>query len=150
VPIFGGLEEAALEKILGRMREVTLAPGAPACGEGESGRQMYLVRDGEVEVARTTQAGTRVPIVRLGVGDCFGEMTLIEMQPRSATVSATRPTLLYALGKADLFALYQEDLHAYVLLLQNICRELARRLRKADSRIAELLEAAASLSAQNR
>jgi CRP-like cAMP-binding protein len=69
-------------------------------------------------------------------------MTLIEMKNRSATVSATRPTRLYGLSKADLFKLYREDVHTYVLLLQNICRELARRLRKADGRIAELLEAA--------
>jgi CRP-like cAMP-binding protein len=124
------------------MREVDLPTGADACREDETGRNMFVVREGEVEVSRTTADGSRVPIVRLGAGDCFGEMTLIEMKNRSATVSATQPTRLYGLSKADLFQLYREDVHTYVLLLQNICRELARRLRSADGRIAELLEAA--------
>jgi CRP/FNR family cyclic AMP-dependent transcriptional regulator len=140
VPVFGGLDDGALDRVLGMVKEKDLAPGDEACGEGENGgRNMYVVRDGEVEVCRTTPDGTRVQIERLGLGACFGEMTLIEMQARSATVSALRPTRLYGLGKADLHRLYQEDLHAYVLILQNICRELARRLRRADGRIAELL-----------
>lgn len=138
VPIFGGLEGTALERILGMAREVPLAPGDSACAEGEGGRNMFVVREGQVEVARTTPSGDRIPMVQLGAGDFFGEMTLIEMQPRSATVTALVPTRLLALGKADLYKLYQEDLHTYVLLLQNICRELARRLRKADTRIADL------------
>jgi CRP/FNR family cyclic AMP-dependent transcriptional regulator len=144
VPIFGGLEEAPLERLLGMFREVDLPVGEEACGEGENGRNMFVVREGEVEVVLTTAHGERVPIVRLGAGDCFGEMTLIEMQGRSATVAATKPTRLYGLSKANLFQLYREDVHTYVLLLQNICRELARRLRKADGRIAELLEAESS------
>jgi CRP/FNR family cyclic AMP-dependent transcriptional regulator len=142
VPIFGGLEEAPLDRLLGMMRPVELPTGADACREDETGRNLFVVREGEVEVSRTTAQGARVPIVRLGRGDCFGEMTLIEMKNRSATVSATQPTRLYGLSKADLFQLYREDVHTYVLLLQNICRELARRLRTADSRIAELMEEA--------
>jgi CRP/FNR family cyclic AMP-dependent transcriptional regulator len=140
VPIFGGLEDGPLDRILSLAHEVPLATGVAACAEGDAGRNMYVVREGQVEVLRTTASGAQVAMGELGVGDCFGEMTLIEMQPRSASVVATVPTRLLALGKADLFKLYQEDVHTYVLLLQNICRELARRLRKADMRIATLIE----------
>jgi len=81
--------------------------------------------------------------VRLGPGEFFGEMTLIEIQPRAATVVVTEPATLYSMTNRDLYALYLEDKNAYVLVLQNICRQLARRLRLADARIAELLGAAA-------
>src|SRR5215813_5645232 len=69
----------------------------------------------------------------------FGEMSLIEIQPRSATVRVVEPALLYSMTNRDLYSLYGQDLSGYILLLQNICRQLARRLRKSDSRLSELL-----------
>ena len=71
-------------------------------------------------------------------GDFFGEMTLIEMQNRSATVVAESPTVLYELTAQNLYACYKADIHAYVMMMQNINRELCRRLRRADNRIAKL------------
>ena len=66
-------------------------------------------------------------------------MTLIEMQNRSATVTAEGPTVLYELTARNLYTFYKEDIHAYVIVMHNINRELCRRLRRADNRIAELL-----------
>ena len=139
-PVFGGLEGPTLDRLMAMMDEQRLPNGATVCSEGEQGRTMYVVRAGEVEICRTSSAGNRVPIVRLGVGDCFGEMTLVDVQPRSATVVVTKPAEVLLLTKADLHQLYREDGPAYVILLQNICRELARRLRKADGRIADFLD----------
>jgi CRP-like cAMP-binding protein len=99
---------------------------------------MYVVASGEVEIRRTNGL-VQVPIARLGRGEFFGEMTLVEIQPRSATVVVTEPATLYAMTNSDLYTLYLEDQNAYILVLQNICRQLARRLRKADGRICELL-----------
>jgi CRP-like cAMP-binding protein len=124
--------------------EHSFARGAIVCSEGEQGRSMYVVVSGEVEVYRANSRGEQVPIVRLGPGEFFGEMTLVEIQPRSATVVVTEPSRLYTLTKKDLYTLYLEDLNAYILVLQNICRQLSRRLRKADGRICELFPSPAS------
>ena len=82
--------------------------------------------------------GTHFDWPALRSGDFFGEMTLIAMQGRSATVEAESPAALYELTARNLYAFYKADIHAYVLVLQNINRELCRRLRRADRRIAEL------------
>ncbi len=100
---------------------------------------MFVVASGEVEIRRANSQGVQVPIVRLGPGEFFGEMTLVEIQPRSATVVVTEPATLHSMTGKDLYTLYLEDQQAYILVLQNICRQLARRLRKADGRICELL-----------
>ena len=100
-----------------------------------------LLRDGEVEVSRRSDTGHKVPIVRLGSGETFGEMTLVELQPRSGTVVARKKARTYSLTNMDLYNLYREDNYAYVIILQNICRMLSRRLRKADSRIVEFIDA---------
>src|ERR1700738_5049398 len=58
-------------------------------------------------------------------------MTLIEMQNRSAPVVAESPTVLYELTARKLYTYYKADIHAYVMVMQNINRELCRRLRRA-------------------
>jgi CRP/FNR family cyclic AMP-dependent transcriptional regulator len=63
-------------------------------------------------------------------------MTLIEMQNRSASVDAETPTVPYELTARY----YKADIHAYVMVMQNTNRELCRRLRHADNRIAELAD----------
>jgi hypothetical protein len=56
-------------------------------------------------------------------------------------VEAESPTVLYELTAKNLYAYYKADIHAYVMVLQNINRELCRRLRRADDRIAGLADA---------
>jgi len=60
------------------------------------------------------------------------------MEPRPFTITAEKDSKLLELNSKDLYQLYKQDLKAYVLVLQNINRELVRRLRKAGARIAYL------------
>ena len=62
------------------------------------------------------------------------------MQPRPYTVLATRDARLWELINQDLYRLYQKDVKGYVLVLQNINRELSRRLRRASNRITEFAD----------
>ena len=101
-------------------------------------------------VSKLGESGRAVRITGLGPGDFFGEMTLIEVQNRSATVVAESPTLLYELTARSLYTYYKTDIYAYVMVLQNINRELCRRLRRADNRIAELADAAGGSMTQDR
>jgi CRP/FNR family transcriptional regulator, cyclic AMP receptor protein len=139
IALFGGLSDDSLRRIEPMLVPCTYEPGCVICAEGEAGRAMFVVRHGEVEVQRSSTDGAAVPIVRLGPGEFFGEMSLIEIQRRSATVKVIEPALLYSMTNRDLYALYGQDLDAYILVLQNICRQLARRLRKSDSRLSDLL-----------
>jgi CRP/FNR family transcriptional regulator, cyclic AMP receptor protein len=140
VPVFLDLRTISLDVLLDFLEEKTFASGEVIFSEGEKGRTMYIIREGEVEVRRKASSGQSVPIVPLGPGETFGEMTLVELEPRSATVVAKKKTTTYTLTNLDLWNLYKTDTYAYVIILQNICRMVSRRLRKADSRIADFLE----------
>src|SRR5687767_1951487 len=96
--IFGGLSDSAVAKVASMVEEQRHPEGTTICKEGESGRTMYLVREGTVDVLRRPSQGPPVCIVTLGPGECFGEMTLVEIQNRSATIVSRSPVLLYALG----------------------------------------------------
>jgi CRP/FNR family transcriptional regulator, cyclic AMP receptor protein len=99
---------------------------------------MYVVHSGELVVSKLGESGRVIRMAGFGPGDFFGEMTLIEPQNRSATVAAESPTVLYELTARNLYTYYKADIHGYVLVMQNVNRELCRRLRRADRRIAEL------------
>ena len=138
-PFFGGLKDASLDLLVSMLVERRFDAGATVVAEGEAGRSMFVVHAGELEVSKLAGSGQALRMSDLGPGDFFGEMTLIEMQNRSATVVAKSQAVLYELTARDLYTCYKADIHAYVMVMQNINRELCRRLRRADNRIAELL-----------
>ncbi|MDN4986986.1 Crp/Fnr family transcriptional regulator [Bradyrhizobium arachidis] len=133
-PFFGGLADPSLDLLISMLVERRFDVGATIVAEGEPGRSMFIVKSGRLAVGKRTNAGSVLPISVLEPGDFFGEMTLIEMQNRSATVVAESETALYELTAQKLYACYKADIHAYVIVLQNINRELCRRLRRADDR----------------
>lgn len=138
-PFFGGLSDASFDLLVSMLVERHFDAGATVVAEGEPGRSMFIVRSGELVVTQLGNSGQVIRMTGLASGDFFGEMTLIEMQHRSATVVAESPTVLYELTAQKLYTCYKSDIHAYVMVMQNINRELCRRLRRADKRIAELI-----------
>jgi CRP/FNR family transcriptional regulator, cyclic AMP receptor protein len=139
-PFFGGLSGASLDLLVSMLVERRFDAGATVVAEREPGRSMFIVQSGELVVSKLADSGRVIRVAGLEPGDFFGEMTLIEMQNRSATVVAETPTVLYELTARNLYAYYKADIHAYVLVMQNINRELCRRLRHADNRIAEMAD----------
>ena len=136
-PFFGGLDDAQLDRVVGMLRPRDCPAGAQVFREGDDGRSMYVVEFGELLAIQAGSSGHPVKLMRFGPGDFFGETTLIEMQPRPFGVVGDRPARLHELTNADLYELYRKDVKAYVLVLQNINRELCRRLRRAGDRITQ-------------
>jgi CRP/FNR family transcriptional regulator, cyclic AMP receptor protein len=137
-PFFGGLSEASLDLLISMLVERRFESGETIVAEDEPGRSMFVVHSGTLEVSERVKSGRILRMAGLAPGDFFGEMTLLEMQNRSATVVAETPTVLYELTAQQLYAFYKADIHAYVIVMQNINRELCRRLRRADARIKTL------------
>ncbi len=139
-PFFGGLSDASIELLVSMLVERRFHVGDTVVAEGDQGHSMFIVLSGHLAVSRVLDAelGRVLRMSSLDPGDFFGEMTLIEMQNRSATVVAESPTVLLELTAGQLYRCYKSDVQAYVMVIQNINRELCRRLRRADGRIAEL------------
>ena len=135
---FGGLPPDLADRVIALLKERRYAAGETVFAEGESGKSMYLVRSGELIVERRCSGGVEARLLMMRPGDLFGVTALIEMEPRPFGCVAERDSLLYELTNTDLYKLYKEDAKGYVLVLQNINRDLCRRLRKAAKRIADL------------
>lgn len=147
-PFFGGLTGEALDLVVGMLTERRYPASAAVFREGEQGRAMYIVRQGDLIKYQSGESGRLVKLMRFRAGDFFGETSLIDCQPNQFTVAAETSSVVYELTNRDLYQLYQSDIAAYVMVLQNMNRELCRRLRKSDSRITEYADEHGETSTQ--
>lgn len=126
VPLFHGLSAKALGRVAKTAEEVTLRAGSVIAEEGEPGDTFYLLVDGAAVVSRKSKK-----IATLGTGDFFGEMSLLDEGPRSATVELTRDSTLLVVHRAGFLGIIAEMPEVARKLLGG----LAARLREADRRM---------------
>ena len=138
IPIFAGLPERVIGLLADKLRVVNVVAGAQLLREGEHARSMFIVREGELQILKHGKGGAEYKLAVLKVGDCVGEMSLIDIQPRSATARAVGTATLYVLDLSEIGKLYGADVEAYALLVLNISREISRRLRVADEVLANM------------
>jgi len=105
--------------------------------EGDSGDGMFVVASGEVRVEKATIDQKQELLAVLGPGECFGELSLVDRMPRSATVRASSDTSVYVFGQADLdeFFAAHPDIHRKVL--QNLAKITSQRLRWLDDTLVQ-------------
>ena len=139
IGLFGALDNNALEQLAASLKTTMKEPGVFVFREGDASDGMYVVLHGELEVVKRSSVGVDARVSLLGDGDWFGEMSLIDMQPRSASVRSLASSRLLAISPSDLEALYRHDAKSYHLLVLNIARELCRRLRVADGVLADMI-----------
>lgn len=135
LPLYGGLADDDIDTFTRTAQHRSIAPSEYIYREGDHAEDLFLVEDGELEVLKGERCVQLTTLVR---GDYFGEMSFIDMQPRSATVRATRPGVLWRWPYVQLHALYRSQPKAYTLLVMNIARQLSRRLRRADEALCRL------------
>jgi CRP/FNR family cyclic AMP-dependent transcriptional regulator len=138
MPVFGAIREDTLTFLLAAAPVVNVAKGAYFFREGDKAPSMFVLEAGSVAVLKRWR-DRQYPLTVLGKGDCFGEMALIGLFPRTATVKATDDCVALELSAAALFDLYERDLEQFALIQMNIARELSRRLRIADERLFRVL-----------
>lgn len=132
LPVMAGLDEAALRFLGGLAVEEQYAAGDVIVREEERGDRVYFVRTGRVRVVKGSLGESAVQLAEFGPGDFFGEMSLVESVVRSASVIATEPTRVFTLKSMDFYKLYRQRPDQYGIVVLNIARDLARRLRQLD------------------
>lgn len=137
--LFGAMPEAVLEHLAEHLKVEVFLPGSFVFREGDQANCMFVVLQGDMEVLKHSKTGSDARVAVLGPGDWFGEMGVIDVQPRSASVMTVSPARLVRISAADLDRLYRYDVKAYAIIVLNIAREMSRRLRVADGILADLI-----------
>lgn len=133
--VFGAVSTEVLEFLLGLSRTVRVARGEYFFRQGDPGEVMFVLESGAVEILKGRPDAPPQVLRRLAAGDCFGEMALMDLAPRSASVRAVEDCVAIEISTADLMCVYERDIKQFVLIEMNMGRELSRRLRDADERL---------------
>jgi hypothetical protein len=131
--IFAGMEERQLASFLQYMEVVKLLPGATLFSKGEPGDAMFLVLEGEVR-ARAMVGGQESTLATLGVGECVGELAVVDESPRSADVIVNKEAVLLKISATALKRLFQEAPALAAPFLLALSKTITARVRAATKR----------------
>lgn len=126
VPLFRGCASEVLDQLADVTAEFEFAPDTAIVQQGQVGNGLYIVVAGGARIVAGSDE-----LARLGPGDLFGELSVIDQQPRAATAFAIGPTICLALASWDLVSVLERDPQ----LAMNLLKELAGRLRRADAQL---------------
>jgi CRP-like cAMP-binding protein len=134
MPIFGGIRADILQFLLGLCPVVPVATEQFFFREHDQADSMFVLETGKAAVLKSWQ-GQNYFLRTLKEGDCFGEMAVMDLCPRSASVRAVEDCAAIRISAQALYQLYGEDLKQFTLMQMNMGREVCRRLRDSDNRL---------------
>jgi CRP/FNR family transcriptional regulator, cyclic AMP receptor protein len=134
VPLLASLTELQIETLAGASARRAFPKGRMIVAEGEPSQSLYILLSGRAKVQRSDSEGKEVILAVLGPGEFFGEMSLIDDAPRSASVITIESCDFMAIQKETFKHMLQHSPE----MCQLIMRSLVRRLREADKKIETL------------
>ena len=134
-PLFRGLDDEAFEALSSSMGEISLARGDILFNEGDTGDQLYVVVRGKLKLGRHGATGRENLLAVLGPGQMFGELSVFDPGPRSATATAVTTCTLRVLDHTDLVPW----LTGRPAVSMGLLGQLAGRLRRANDVVSDLV-----------
>jgi len=136
ISLLGGLNEAQLETILGELRTLSYKKDDIIFKQDSQPTFIYIVLNGRVKTF-SDYNGTILELLVMDPGQCFGETSLIGIQPHSNTAVALENCELLVLSRENLLNLFEKEMELYSMLVLNIARETSRNLRNHQEHFIE-------------
>ena len=133
VPLFAGLSQKQLGKLLVKLFEKEYAVGETVFLQGDPGKALFIVLSGKILILRSRNA-VEEQVASLDQGSYFGELALIDDQPRSASARAAEPSVLLILYKSDFDDLIEGHRVLAIKVMANLLKALAGYVRVSQSR----------------
>ena len=134
-PLFSALNDEEAASLRASMTQVKVSKGHTLFKEGDEGDRLYVVLEGKLKLGTTSIDGRENLLSILGPGEMFGELSLFDPEPRTATATAVTDAKLLALAHDQVIGLVTRHPQASLELL----RRLAQRLRKSNEILADLV-----------
>src|SRR6185437_14588928 len=134
-PLFAALDEEAAKALLATMTRIEVPRGDAVFHEGDPGDRLYVIAEGKVKLGRASGDGRENLLAVLGPGEMFGELSLFDPGPRTATATAVSDVQLVGLGNAEL----QTGLRSNPEVGKHLLQALAQRLRRTNESLADLV-----------
>jgi len=133
LPLFSELDASDLDALERTAHRERFKPGEVIFSQGDQGAKLYLIESGVVKIVVTHETGQHATLVLLHPGEFFGELSLLDGEPRSATATAQEPTVTLVVGQDDFSQFLNQRPSACLAVL----RVLSRRLRRTNELVAD-------------
>jgi CRP-like cAMP-binding protein len=134
-PLFSALDIEAAKALQQSMVPQSIKKGHPLFQEGEPGDRLYVVTEGKIKLSHASGDGRESVLMVLGPGDMFGELSLFDPGPRTATAIAVTDSKVLGLGNTDL----NPWLAGRPEVAQSLLQALAHRLRRTNETMSDLV-----------
>lgn len=134
-PLFAALDDDAAQTLLDNMVKARMERGDVLFHEGDQGDKLYVIVEGKIKLGRTSPDGRENLLAILGPGEMFGELSLFDPGPRTATATAIAETQILGLSNEQL----QRFITARPYVAGTLLAALARRLRRTNENLADLV-----------
>src|SRR6476659_10033381 len=134
MPVYGGIRADVLQFLLGLCPVVSVPANEFFFREHDQADSMFVLETGKVAVLKSWRGQDHLLRI-LKEGDCFGEMAVMDLLPRSASIRAVEDCTAIRLSVACLYQVYEHDLKQFALIQMNMGREVSRRLRETDNQL---------------
>jgi len=134
--IFNGLPEDIISSLARKLTVEHLQNDQTLFQKGDPGDSLYIINEGALKIVTTDAAGEELVLNNVGAGDSIGEMSLIDQEPRSASVIATMPTTLLKLSRGD----FMEAIQDQPTIALEVMKNISGRLRFATTYIEQAIE----------
>jgi len=139
--LFNGLEDAKLEEIAKLCRERVCEPESIYFTEGSKAEDLYLLREGEVEIVfRSPRRCSKATVTRIGPGRVFGWSALVEPGVLTASARCTKRAQVISIRGADLIDIFEKDSHTGYVVMKNLSAVIASRLTRTRQRLSLEME----------
>ncbi|MCL2212114.1 MAG: cyclic nucleotide-binding domain-containing protein [Treponema sp.] len=129
--LFGGLLEEQIEGIIPFMLKEEFNPGDYIITEGKPNDKIFFLTRGQVSVTKGD-----IELSKFSEGEAFGEMEVLDVMPSVASIKALTQVTVLSISNKGLRDIYKFDTRTFSLIIMNLARDLSRRLRRMDERLA--------------
>jgi len=138
IPLFESLDDSERQRLASLLQHRSLHKGEILFHKGDAGSTFFIIIKGLIKIGVSNKLGDEVTFAFLRSGDFFGEMALLDEQPRSADATALEDSLLYVLDRDDFFPFLIKNENTVRSVLSALLRALSLRLRRTDDLLAEI------------
>ena len=142
IPLFNSLMDASLNTLAASLRLLSVRQGQAIFHRGDEGTALYIIKSGAVKIVLSSRSGAEIIASIYSKGDFFGEMALLDGEPRYADAIAVKPSEVFVLRRNDFLMFIRSDLNA----ARSILFSITKRLRKTH----DLLEDVCCLKISQR
>ncbi|MBE3560946.1 MAG: Crp/Fnr family transcriptional regulator [Ktedonobacteraceae bacterium] len=135
VDIFAHLNNDEARELMAVIKRRTFRSGEVIFHRDDPGQVLYIIKEGKVKISLMSPDGQEIALVVLGKGECFGELALLDAEPRSADVIALEKVECYSLQRADFHKAIMKNPKIAIRVLE----VLSRRLRKTNNQVEDLI-----------